>query len=425
MLYILFVFWFSLGQSRYNFPLLPPPGTVTEVFKIGETLAGNEEYVIQLKGRFNNRVYAYVNFYYYKSDVFGFTYLPPYYPYCIINYLNVPYFSRIQTVDDYLNKSLGSVPDFSIYYLANYILNFALNFMQSCLRPYPIYCYSFISFGENLAGQLYENLDQFYQKYQFLYNNAPESFSSRVQMILPNFNYFYLYNLSQGYKDLICKKSRVDCKKENDNFYSKPTDLKNYYEYRCYTDPVYVISVRRKLEKKSIRPSVELRYPAEASVSYILQYAPNNFYLANFFNYQRTNYALILGWGTTTKFQNITTGKFVLEEMIKELKARNQKIKPKITRIYAILGGVNCLNYKIFTDVGFRQIAGAEIINPETNKNFCLDAKCVSQGFTESCLDILNNIIFDNYFLLIELNFSNFNFFSPCIFIIFFVFIIF
>ena len=49
MLYILFVFWFSLGQSRYNFPLLPPPGTVTEVFKIGETLAGNEEYVIQIK----------------------------------------------------------------------------------------------------------------------------------------------------------------------------------------------------------------------------------------------------------------------------------------------------------------------------------------------------------------------------------------
>lgn len=149
ILNLLFFFFLQIScLTKFTTPLTAPSGTVTEVFKIGKTLEGNEEYCIQLKGIRNNVVYAFINFYYYKSDIYGFKYIPPYYPYCIINYISVPYFSRIQTVDDYLNKSLDYAPNFSLNYLANYILNFALNFMQSCLNTVPIYCYSFVSMAE-------------------------------------------------------------------------------------------------------------------------------------------------------------------------------------------------------------------------------------------------------------------------------------
>ena len=286
--------------------------------------------------------------------------------------------------------------------------------MQSCLNPAPVNCYSYLSFSENFAGQLYQNFDQFYQNYQFFYNNAPQSFSDRQQMLLPNFDSFKLYNFSQRSKNFLCLNSLKNCKLDQDSFYSTPTERTNYNQYRCYTNPVYVISVRRKIEKRLLRPSVQLRYPAEASVSYVLQYSPQNLYLTNFFKSLATNYALIIGWGTTTEFQDISTGKFVLQDMIKELRARNDKIQPGIRIIYAILGGANCLNQKIFTDVGFRQVAGARIINPATGKNYCFDAKCTSLDFTQSCLNILNNVEFDRLNSLNRQNSCSINLVSNC-----------
>jgi hypothetical protein len=414
MFIVFILFWLTFGQSRNSFPILPPPNTTTEVFKIGESLAGNEEYFIQLRGRNDNIVYACINFFYYKSDVYGFGLLPPYFPYCIINYLNVPYFSQTRTIIDTFNLTFSREPNFSLNYLSNYILNFALNFMQSCLNPAPVNCYSYLSFSENLAGQLYQNFNQFYQNYQFFYNNAPQLFSDRQQMILRDFDSFKLYNFSQRRKNLLCLNSLKNCKLDQDSFYSTPTERTNYTQYRCYTDPVYIISVRRKIEKRSVRPSIQLRYPAEASVSYVLQYSSQNLYLTNFFRSSATNYALIIGWGTTTEFQDISTGKFVLEDMIKELRARNEKIQTKIRRIYAILGGANCLNQKIFTDVGFRQISGAIIINPATGKNYCFDAKCTSLDFTQSCLNILNNVEFDRLNSLNRQNSCSINLVSNC-----------
>lgn len=401
MFFCLLMFWLNLVQSQYTFPLLPPPNTVTEVFKIGNSISGNEEYFIQVKnansdGTENQVIFACLNFFYYQANVAGNSFLPNSYPYCVINYLNVPYFSFQETLID---DDLSEVPDFSYNYLANYILSFALNFMQSYFSPTPFSCYSYVAFNDNLLGNLYQNPNQTYQPYQFIPVIVPQAFYARIEYFLSFENYLPQALISQ---QIDFSQYLVSCGIEADNFYSTPGTLTNYTEYRCYTDPAYVISVRRNVDSTLSLTSQYLieQYPAEASVSYTLQYEGDFNYLNEFFTYTIFDYAYVTGWGTTTKFQDIQTGQFVLQEMIKEIRARNEVIQPTINSIYLILGGVNCLNDRILTDLGFIQIAGSQIININTNNNYCFDANCFLFDFSDTCLDeqniFGNRLIFDD-----------------------------
>ena len=423
MLLVFLILIFNHLQSQYPFPMDPPPNTVTEVYKIGDSISGNEEYFIQVKnanldGNETPVIYACLSFFYYQANVAGISFLPISNPYCIINYLNVPLFSFQDTL---INNNSLEVPDLSYDYLANYILSFALNFMQTNFTPAPLSCYSFVTFNDNLLGSLYQNSNQTYQPYQFIPDNAPQAFYARIEMFL-NFENYQAQRLALELLDFSVNIEA--CKSEAANFYSTPGTLDNYTEYRCYTNPVYVISVRRNVDESLLLTTQYLleQYPAEASVSYVLQYEGDFNYLSELFNDTIVNYAYVTGWGTTTKFQNIETGQFVLQEMIREIRARNAFIQPSITSIYLILGGVNCLNNIILTELGFTQIVGAEIINLNTGKNFCFDASCLTFDLSDTCLDEQN--LFGNRLTVDGLNlfdegtlssFCNLNFANDCL----------
>jgi hypothetical protein len=407
MLLIFLIILFNHLHGQYAFPMLEPPNTVTEVYKIGDTIAGNQEFFIQVKnenldGNQAQVIFACLSFFYYQSNVAGSSLSNPY---CIINYLNVPYFSSQDTfINDYSNEN----PNLSYDYLANYILSFALNFMQTNFSSSPVSCYSYASFNENLLFSLYTNPKKTYQPYQFIQLSFPQSYYARIEYFLD----FKIYEAQKLLLEQLDFSVNIeDCKSEAGNFYSTIGTLKNYKEYRCYTDPAYVISVRKNVDNNFPLTS---QYPAEASVSYVLQYAGDFNYLSEFTNFPSFNYAYVTGWGTTTKLQDRVTGKFVLEEMINEIVARNLKIQPSITSIYLILGGVNCFNYAILVEdqyianitsiegVGFELIAGAEIININTGKNFCFDSTCFTFNFSDSCLDQQN--LFSNIVILDDLN---------------------
>jgi hypothetical protein len=435
MLLVFLILIFNHLHTQYPFPMDPPPNTVTEVYKIGDTISGNEEYFIQVKnansdGNESQVIYACLSFFYYQANVAGISFLPISNPYCIINYLNVPFFSSQETL---INNNFLEVPDLSYSYLANYILSFALNFMQVNFTPAPLSCYSYVTFNDNLLGNLYQNPNQTYQPYQFIPDSVPQSFYARIEMFL-NFENYQAQRLALELLDFSVNIEA--CKSEAANFYSTPGTLDNYTEYRCYTDPVYVISVRRNVDESLFLNSQYLleQYPAEASVSYVLKYAGDFNYLSELLNDTSFNYAYVTGWGTTTKFQNIDTGKFVLEEMIKEIKARNDAIGDTISSIYLILGGVNCFNYAILVKdkyianitsiegVGFELDAGAEIINLNTGKNFCFDASCLTFDLSDTCLDEQN--LFGNRLTVDGLNlfdegalssFCNLNFANDCL----------